>query len=287
MKAQRKSESHQVLIEVLTGAENVAKTARRNGQGLGGAGFYAQKFADAHATATVALQNLSKRCSALAENKFTKQLDEISECIRVFFSTESSSANRNSAKKRCCFLLRTEIEPVVLGIKVHQASDKFFPMEIAVATGRNYIRRVAEQACGAYDLGWYDCAAIMARRLLETLIIEVYESKGIDSKLKKPDGTFHQLSGLVGVVLNETSFNISRNTKTSLPKLKDLGDQSAHNRRYTARQADIDGIKRDLRVTLEEFVHLAGFKKTKTGGVTSSQLTFAVPISFHHDGSVR
>jgi hypothetical protein len=114
--------------------------------------------------------------------------------------------------------------------------------------------------CGCYDLGWYDSAAVMARRLLETLIIEVYETKGIDSKLKKSDGTFHHLSGLIGVLLNETSFNISRNTKSSLPKLKDLGDQSAHNRRYIARQADLDTIKRDLRIALEEFVHLAGFQ---------------------------
>jgi hypothetical protein len=99
----------------------------------------------------------------------------------------------------------------------------------------------------------------MARRLLETLIIEVYEKKGLDAKLKRADGTFHQLSVLIGILLNETSFNLSRNTKSALPKLKELGDHSAHNRRYIARQPDLDAVKRDFRVALEEFVHLAGF----------------------------
>ena len=79
----------------------------------------------------------------------------------------------------------------------------------------------------------------MARRLLETLIIGLYECKKLDGTLKKPDGTFHYLSGLIGVLLNKTTFNISRNTRKALPRLKDLGDQSAHNRRYTARQQDI------------------------------------------------
>ncbi len=100
----------------------------------------------------------------------------------------------------------------------------------------------------------------MARRLLETLIIELYESKKLDHKIKKPDGAFQYLSGLISVMLSETAFNLGRNTKRALPVLKDLGDQSAHNRRYTARQPDLDSVKRELRITIEELVHLTGYK---------------------------
>lgn len=258
MGKQCKPESGPGLTEILVEAESVVKKARRHNQPLGGNGFYARKFAALHADATLAFTAIAGKCSAM-DGRLNKQVEEIRGCVETFFNPATEPADRNIRKQRCLFLLKTEIEPALANAVSHVPSDQFFPLEIVKNTGRNYILRVAEQACGSYDQGWYDSAAVMARRLLETLIIEVYEAKGIDSKLKKSDGTFHHLSGLIGVLLNETSFNISRNTKNSLPKLKDLGDQSAHNRRYIARQADLDAVKREFRIALEEFIHLAGF----------------------------
>jgi len=157
-------------------------------------------------------------------------------------------------------LLRTSIVPLLQVAPLHAPSDKLFPLEIVKNT-RPYIEKIAVQACGCYDLGWYDGASVMARRLLERLIIELFEEKKIDDKIKRPDGTFQYLSGLIAATLSEkTAFNLGRNSKTALPLLKDLGDQSAHNRRYTARKPDLDGVKRELRVAIEELVHLIGFK---------------------------
>ena len=42
-----------------------------------------------------------------------------------------------------------------------------------------------------------------------------------------------------------------------LRDFKNLGDLSAHNRRFNARKEDIDRVRDGLRVIVEELVHLA------------------------------
>jgi hypothetical protein len=41
---------------------------------------------------------------------------------------------------------------------------------------RGYMERIAHQINGTYSNGWYDGCAVMIRRLIETLIIEVFEN---------------------------------------------------------------------------------------------------------------
>jgi hypothetical protein len=127
-----------------------------------------------------------------------------------------------------------------------------------VKNTRGYIEKIANQINGCYEKGWYDACAVMIRRLLETLIIEVFEARSIDFKIKK-DGDFMFLRDMISVTLNETSLNLSRNTKRALPSLKDIGDKSAHSRRFNAIRQDIDNIKSDLRTVIQEFIYLAKF----------------------------
>ena len=125
-----------------------------------------------------------------------------------------------------------------------------------VAGTRGYIEQVTEQINGCYEQGWYDGCGVMIRRLIETLIIEVFEHYGLDGQIKGPTGDFLYLADLIDRMLNCTAWNLSRNTKKALPQLKGIGDKSAHNRRFLARRGDIDKITDDLRVVAEEFVHL-------------------------------
>ncbi|MFD3162832.1 hypothetical protein [Herpetosiphon sp. NSE202] len=129
-----------------------------------------------------------------------------------------------------------------------------------VRKSRGYIESIVHQINGTYEHGWFDACAVMIRKLLETLIIEVFEAHGISSTLKNPQGHFLYLSELIPKTLAETTFNISRNAQTALPKLKNVGDRSAHNRRYVAQRKDIDNIRDDLRDIVQEFLYLAGFK---------------------------
>jgi len=125
---------------------------------------------------------------------------------------------------------------------------------------RGYLQRVCFQINGCYENGWFDACAVMMRRMLETLIIEVFEQNNLDHKIKNSAGDFHFLRDLVDACLSETSWNLSRNTKQALPKLKMLGDQSAHSRRYNAHREDIDRISHDFRSACQELLYLARLK---------------------------
>lgn len=135
-------------------------------------------------------------------------------------------------------------------------SNSVLPTEI-YKSSRSYIERVVKQINASYDAGLYDCCAVMCRRLLETLIIEVYESLGEADKLKSKDGDFQMFSGLKSVIENDSNITLSRNTKQGLSDLKKLGDLSAHSRRFNARKNDIDRITTGIRVASEELLHLA------------------------------
>jgi hypothetical protein len=68
-------------------------------------------------------------------------------------------------------------------------SDSILPRELFANT-RAYIERVVSQINGSYDHGFYDCCAVMCRRLVETLIIEVYESRARARDIKATDDNF-------------------------------------------------------------------------------------------------
>ena len=61
-------------------------------------------------------------------------------------------------------------------------------------------------------------------------------------------------------MLSESAWNLARDTKKGLKKLKNICDLSAHSRRYNAHRTDIDTVIPDLRVIVEELLYLSGLK---------------------------
>jgi hypothetical protein len=125
---------------------------------------------------------------------------------------------------------------------------------------RGYIERIVYQINGCYECGWYDGCAVMMRRLMETLIIEVFEHHKIAHRIKNTQGDVLHLADLITVTLNESTWTLGRNARQALPKLKGLGDQSAHSRRFIAHREDIDQLQRDLRLVVQELLFLAQLK---------------------------
>lgn len=125
---------------------------------------------------------------------------------------------------------------------------------------RTYIEKLVHQINGTYSRAWYDACAVMIRRLLETLIIEAFEANNIANSIKNPQGDFLYLGDLITAVLREQSWNLSRNTKRALKELKDVGDKSAHSRRFVAHRQDIDKVTSDLRTAVQELTFLAKLK---------------------------
>lgn len=152
----------------------------------------------------------------------------------------------------------TRIDPVgVASCKGSLPSRDLVLSRTLVKGTRGYIEIVVNQINGTYEHGWYDACAVMIRRLIETLIIEAFEHHNIASKIKTAAGDFPYLSDLITYTLNETSWNLSRNARQALPKLKNIGDLSAHSRRYNAHHDDIDRIIDSLRVCVQELLYLA------------------------------
>jgi hypothetical protein len=126
---------------------------------------------------------------------------------------------------------------------------------------RGYIEKIANQINGTYENGWYDACAVMLRRLIGTLIIEAFEHHGIAHKIQNStSGDFFFLRDLVNATLSEATWNLGRNTRQALPKLKDIGDKSAHSRRFTAQRGDIQPLLSDIRTVVQELVYLASLK---------------------------
>lgn len=138
-------------------------------------------------------------------------------------------------------------------------SQQVIPISVVRGT-RGYLEKVANQVNGSYEHGWFDASAVMIRRLVETLIVEAFEHHGIESKIQDSDGDFLPLKDLINCTQSEPAWNLTRNTKKALPKLKSTGDLSAHSRRYVAHRHDIDKIIEDLRVVVQELVYVAGLK---------------------------
>src|SRR5690606_26195424 len=156
-------------------------------------------------------------------------------------------------------LLDGKVGTPVLPSRVH--SD-FFPIELFNNT-RSYLTTLANQALLSYNKGIYDGCSVLTRKLIEILIIECFERHGIEGSIKNRDGSFFYLSDLIQELLKEPKWTISRNAKKGLPKIKDLGDKSAHNRRFIAREQDLSHVRDEIRTVIEELIHLIDYPNWK------------------------
>jgi hypothetical protein len=139
------------------------------------------------------------------------------------------------------------------------STNMVLPFSLVKGT-RGYIERVVNQINGSYEHGWFDSCAVMIRRLVETLLIESFEAKGLAGKIKNRSGDYLYLSDLIQAALQETAWTLGRNARTALPRLKDIGDLSAHSRRFNAVREDIDSLLPSLRIASQELLYLAGLK---------------------------
>ncbi|MEO1350394.1 MAG: hypothetical protein AAFW84_16580 [Cyanobacteria bacterium J06635_15] len=134
----------------------------------------------------------------------------------------------------------------------------FLPKAVWEGT-RGYIQKIAEQVNGTYEFEFYDGCAVLARRLTETLLIEAYEAQGSGSSIKDSDNNYHMLGMIIDHAVNG-GLPLGRDPKRDLPKIKTLGDRSAHNRRFVAKKADLDKIESAFRLIVEELLVIAGLR---------------------------
>jgi len=139
-------------------------------------------------------------------------------------------------------------------------SNSLFPLSIFDNT-RGYLVAFANEASCCYDLGLYNSCLFMIRKISETLIIELYESKAIHAKIRNANNDYFQLSDLIKAVTNESSWKLSKIVKENLPKIKLLADSSVHSKRFSAKKPDIEEMKTNIRIIFEELITLIDYPK--------------------------
>ena len=227
----------------------VVRKARKFRRSLRGDNYYADKLADLRADATNCFRELS--AGGVGD------ISTMAEMVETTFSAKKVDwARRREVGRELIFRVRTARE-VAPEEGSPEEDDSIIPLSILVNTGRGYLVSVARQMNGCFSRCWYDACAVMMRRLLETSLIEAFEGRGLADKIKNGEGHFLQLSSLVAKALTEPSWNLSRNTQSALPRLRDLGHLSAHSRYYHAQKSDIEKVRQDVRVVVEELLHIA------------------------------
>lgn len=129
-----------------------------------------------------------------------------------------------------------------------------------VTKAKGYVQEIVLQANGCYQNRWFDACSVMVRKLIENLIIAVYEHHGRAQDIQASNGNFLMLGALIDRILADPAFTLGRETKTGLPLIKELGDRAAHNRHFMAKKPDVDKAIKNLRVIVSELLMHSGIK---------------------------
>jgi hypothetical protein len=132
---------------------------------------------------------------------------------------------------------------------------------------RGYIEEVCRQLNGCFHHAYYDAAAVMLRRLLETLIIEAYEHLDRETEIKDGGGNYLMLSDLAERVCGEKGhkgIHLGRDSKKALKDARGLGNWSAHARRFLAHAGDLTRFQAGMRLLVQELIQIADLVRKKT-----------------------
>jgi hypothetical protein len=137
-----------------------------------------------------------------------------------------------------------------------EVSGDVLPTSMVRGT-RLYLEKIVHQINACYELGLYDGAAVLCRRLMESLIVEVYIAKRRADEIKS-NGVFFDLSKLIARIKGDSALHLARESGKTIDKVKDLGDTAAHHRTYITQKQDIDEVRSNYRKLIVELMTLAG-----------------------------
>ena len=181
---------------IIDEAVSVARTAKKNRASLKGLNFYADKLARLRTDAALTFKRLGEPSVGV--------ISAVAELMESTFSAETDLRTRVQDARELSHEIQTrkwKTPPIENG------SDALFPLSLLAKTRRGYLMAIGRQMNGCFESGCYDACAVMMRRLLETVIIEAYEGKHIDNKIKTSKGEFLQLTDLISAALSETTWN--------------------------------------------------------------------------------
>jgi hypothetical protein len=247
------------LLSETEAATDIATTAERNKKSIGGHGTYADRFHTAVLSITGTEKKVRPHLDGLG--LAAEDLAQFDDNLTLLKGTATKAKGRVVAQRALKLVCETAILPKADGMTASPvpSTESVLPMDVVRGT-RGYLEAIVTQINGCYEHQWYDACSVMIRKMAEILIIAVYEHKGVAHEIKGADGNFLMLSKLNDNIKTKTAWNLGRETKPCLDKMKELGDRAAHNRHYIAKKPDVDGLRSGLRVTVDDLLHQSGLK---------------------------
>jgi hypothetical protein len=127
---------------------------------------------------------------------------------------------------------------------------------------RGYVKKLANQINVSYETAVFDGCAMLMRRLLEVLLISSYIKHGIVNSIKNPSGDGYKvLSYIIQDTLSNRLFDLSKGSRDTIDKFRIMGNLSAHRIEYNCTLSELNKVKSDYRVLIEELLYKSGLKK--------------------------
>ena len=135
-------------------------------------------------------------------------------------------------------------------------TNAFFDLNILenLPKDRYYINQISEEMCLCYDNKCYTACLIMMRKLLEAIIIAIFESIGELSKIKDSKGITFFLNDLIKIYIEEKNINKSRHIEKELNELKKAGDMAVHKYNFKVSKKFADEYRIILDIVIQELI---------------------------------
>ncbi len=234
-------------------SERIADQAKRAKKSLTGNNASAERFHNCRAQAFRAFKEMKIILDPFATPSLERTLADMEKQLTILLGPKVPMADRREIRREIEFLVKTEIEPSLSS--VNQTELEFIPIEI-VDRSRGYVVNTARQINNCFHGECFDACGVMIRKLLETLIIEVFEKKGIASIIKDGSSNYLMLTDLVSKLLNTPETPVGRTTRKELPMIAVVLNNCAHNRAFNISKTQLIQNKTTIVIAVQELMGL-------------------------------
>jgi hypothetical protein len=128
---------------------------------------------------------------------------------------------------------------------------------------RAYIQKFGKQINASYSKNIFDGCAVLMRRMVEICLIHTYENLGIESQIKSGPDKYKDLKEIIKDARTNTDINLTSKSKACLDEFRILGNLSAHQLYYNCKIEEINNVKLNFRILIEELFNKSGKKVEK------------------------
>jgi hypothetical protein len=170
----------------------------------------------------------------------------------------------NSYKLHAKQILKFETEMNELMIKTFEIeSDGSILPESLLNKKKTYIQKFGKQINLSYSDNIFDGCAVLMRHMIEICLIHTYENLGIETQIKADPDKYKDLKSIIKDARTNPTLMLSKESRLCLDEFRTLGNLSAHKLYYNCTFEEINRVKQNFRLLIDELFNKAGIKVEK------------------------